>query len=156
VSVFIKAFFLYFAMMVNLPCLMGSYPNFLRPTCSYTECRLSFQTGSCPTEYIPASYSSCFVIDLTDHTSFRQGTGIQWTLALLSYPLVLLLMQCDSTPSLSGSFPEPCPDPDLSESRQGSGMMMFFFVMLQVPVFFPFSGYLPPSFADHTLFHFSG
>jgi hypothetical protein len=143
-------------MMVNLPCLMGSCPNFLRPTCSYTECRLSFPTGSCPTEGIPASYSSCFVIDLTDHTSFRQGTGIQWTLALLSYPLVLLLMQCDSTPSLSGSFPEPCPDPDLSESRQGSGMMMFFFVMLQVPVLFPFAGYPPASFADHTSFHFLG
>ena len=36
-------------MMVNLPCLMGSCPNFLRPTCSYTECQLSLRTGSCPT-----------------------------------------------------------------------------------------------------------
>ena len=34
--------------MVNLPCLMGSCPNFLRPTYSYTECRLSFLTGSVP------------------------------------------------------------------------------------------------------------
>jgi hypothetical protein len=111
-------------MMVNLPCLMGSCPNFLRPTCSYTECRLSLFTGSCPTENTPASYSSCFVLDFTDLTSFQQGTGIQWTLALPSFPLVLLLMQCASTPSLSGSFPEPCPNPDLSEARQGSGMML--------------------------------
>ncbi|EJX06485.1 hypothetical protein EVA_05406 [gut metagenome] len=37
-------------MMVNLPCLMVSCTNFLRPTCSYTECLLSFRTGSCPTE----------------------------------------------------------------------------------------------------------
>ena len=35
-------------MMVNLPCLQGSRPNFLRPTCSYTECQLSFFTGSMP------------------------------------------------------------------------------------------------------------
>ena len=35
-------------MMVNLPCLMVSCTNFLRPTCSYTECPLSFLTGSLP------------------------------------------------------------------------------------------------------------
>ena len=34
------------AMGVNLPCLMGSCPNFLRPTCPYTGCRLSCFTGS--------------------------------------------------------------------------------------------------------------
>lgn len=53
-------------MMVNLPCLMVSCTNFLRPTCPYTECLLSFQTGSCPTEGTTASYSSCFYFDLTD------------------------------------------------------------------------------------------
>ena len=47
-------------MVVNLPCLWGSYPNFLRPTCPYTECCLSFQTGSRPTERTTVSYSSCF------------------------------------------------------------------------------------------------
>lgn len=50
--------------MVNLPCLKGSCPNFLRPTCSYTECQLSFLTGSCPTERISASYSSCLYLIL--------------------------------------------------------------------------------------------
>ena len=53
-------------MMVNLPCLKGSCPNFLRPTCSYTECPLSFLTGSCPTERTTASYSSCLYLDFTD------------------------------------------------------------------------------------------
>lgn len=51
-------------MMVNLPCLKGSCPNFLRPTCSYTECQLSYSTGSCPTESTTASYSSCLYLIL--------------------------------------------------------------------------------------------
>lgn len=53
-------------MMVNLPCLMVSCTNFLRPTCSYTECPLSFLTGSCPTERTTASYGSCLYLIFTD------------------------------------------------------------------------------------------
>ena len=67
--------------MVNLPCLMVSCTNFLRPTCSYTECPLSFLTGSCPTERTTASYSSCLFLDFTD-LPVPQGTDIPWTLAL--------------------------------------------------------------------------
>ena len=44
----------------------GSYPNFIRPTCSYTVCPLNFLTGSCPTERTTASYSSCLCLDFTD------------------------------------------------------------------------------------------
>ena len=44
-------------MRVNLPCLMGSCPNFLRPTCSYTECLPSFLAGSCPMKWPTESYS---------------------------------------------------------------------------------------------------
>jgi len=58
-------------MMVNLPCLKGSCPNFLRPTCSYTECQLSFQTGSCPTERTTASYSSCLYLILLTSLMFK-------------------------------------------------------------------------------------
>ena len=72
-------------MMVNLPCLMGSCPNFLRPTCSYTECPLSFQTGSCPTERTTAGYSSCLYFDLTDLPT-PLGTGIPSTLPPASFP----------------------------------------------------------------------
>lgn len=68
-------------MMVNLPCLIVSCTNFLRPTCSYTECLLSFQTGSCPTERTTASYSSCLYFDFTDLAT-PQGTDIPWTLTL--------------------------------------------------------------------------
>ncbi len=37
-----KAFFPLLAMMVNLPCLWGLCPNFLRPICLYTECQLCY------------------------------------------------------------------------------------------------------------------
>ena len=77
---FIKAIIPLSTMMVNLPCLMVSCTNFLRPTCSYTECPLSFLTGSCPTERTTASYSSCLYLDFTD-LPFLQGTDIPWTLA---------------------------------------------------------------------------
>ena len=53
-------------MLMNLPCLMASCANFLRPICLYTECLLSFQTGSCPTERTTASYSSCLFLIVTD------------------------------------------------------------------------------------------
>ena len=78
---FIKAIIPLSTMMVNLPCLMVSCTNFLRPTCSYTECPLSFLTGSCPTERTTASYCSCLYFDFTD-LSITQGTDIPWTLTL--------------------------------------------------------------------------
>ena len=71
-------------MMVNLPCLMVSCTNFLRPTCPYTECLLSFQTGSCPTEGTTAGYSSCLCPDFTD-LPIPQGTDIPWTLPLFHF-----------------------------------------------------------------------
>ena len=51
-------------MMVNLPCLMVSCTNFLRPTYSFTECQLSFSTGSCPKEKISTGYSSFLLLIL--------------------------------------------------------------------------------------------
>lgn len=108
-------------MMVNLPCLMGSCPNFLRPTCSYTECQLSFLTGSCPTERTTASYSSCLYLILL--------TSLMFKVLIFSGRYTLLLtvgLVADGvyivTSSRSGYFPEPCSNPDLSESKQGSGM----------------------------------
>lgn len=50
-------------MMVNLPCLQGSRPNFLRPTCSYTECQLSFLTGSMPYGGYSCRLQLLFVFD---------------------------------------------------------------------------------------------
>lgn len=78
---FIKAIIPLLTMMVNLPCLMVSCANFLRPTCSYTECPLSFLAGSCPTKRTAAGYSSCLYLDLTD-LPIPQGTDIPRTPAL--------------------------------------------------------------------------
>ena len=53
-------------MMVNLPCLMVSCTNFLRPTCSYTECPLSFLTGSAlRRKLLQATALVCILILLT-------------------------------------------------------------------------------------------
>lgn len=79
-------------MMVNLPCLKGSCPNFLRPTCSYTECPLSFQTGSCPTERTTAGYSSCLYLDFTD-LPFHIGYGYSVDALPYIVLLVFVLMQ---------------------------------------------------------------
>ena len=85
--------------MVNLPCLMVSRTNFLRPTYSYTECRLSFQTGSCPTEWTTASYSSClFCFLLTFRFLQRKLFSGRSSLLL---PLGLLLFLC------GGFLPQP-------------------------------------------------
>ena len=138
-------------MMVNLPCLMESCSNFLRPTCSYTECRLSFLTGSCPMEGTSASYSSCLYLILPTLT-FLQGTDIQWTLCLV-FPFVGLVADImhKASLSLSGFFPEPCSDPELSDPQQGSGIILsVFFVMLPVFSVVPVSLYLPKVSSDHT------
>lgn len=80
-------------MMVNLPCLMVSCTNFLRPTCSYTECPLSFLTGSLPYGVNYCRLQLLFIFDFTD-LPFPQGTDIPWTLPLFRYLLVIVLMQC--------------------------------------------------------------
>ena len=84
--------------------------NFLRPTCSYTECQPSFQTGSCPTERTTVGYSSCF-LDHTDQLPPSAVSIARWTLCRPWFPLVLLLMRLPKAPSFTGSFPEPCPAP---------------------------------------------
>ena len=111
-------------MMVNLPCLMGSCPNFLRSTCSYTECQLSLRTGSCPTGRTSASYSSCLI--------------------LISWPCsqACLLISVDAYPCCAVDhcvmkyssyyinnngflFPEPCPASVASGAWQDPGYFIF-------------------------------
>ena len=110
-------------MMVNLPCLMVSCTNFLRSTCSYTECQLSFLTGSCPTERTPVSYSSCLYLIVTDlllpsRKLFFSGRS------LLFQRLVLLVMQCISHSIRIYGFPiqNPARFQRLSGIQQGSGI----------------------------------
>ena len=110
-------------MMLNLPCLMVSCTNFLRPTCSYTGCQLSFLTGSCPTERTTVSYSSCLYLIVTDlllpsRKLFFSGRS------LLFHRLVLLVMQCISHSIRVYGFPiqNPARFQILSAIRQGSGI----------------------------------
>ena len=109
--------------MMNLLCLMASCANFLRPICSYTECRLSFQTGSCPTERTTVSYSSCLYLIVTDlllpsRKLFFSGRSP------LFQRLVLLVMQCISHSIRIYGFPiqNPARFQILSGIQQGSGI----------------------------------
>ena len=72
-------------MMVNLPCLMVSCTNFLRPTYSYTECRLSSQTGSCPMGSKCYWLQLLFVFDSTDLLFTTKELIFQWTLSSDSF-----------------------------------------------------------------------
>ena len=96
-------------MMLNLPCLMVSCTNFLRPTCSYTECQLSFLTGSCPTERTTVSYSSCLYLILTDLLLPSRKLIFSGRSPLFQR-LVLLVMQCisHSIQIYGFPYPEPC------------------------------------------------
>ena len=77
-------------MMVNLPCLQGSRPNFLRPTCSYTEYQLSFQTGSMPYGGYSCRLQLLFMFDYSLTWPVPYSTdSVDATLCL---PLVGLLM----------------------------------------------------------------
>ena len=82
-------------MMVNLPCLMVSCTNFLRPTCSYTECQLSFQTGSLPYGENYCQLQLLFVFDFYWPSSYFKKTVFQWTLSLVS-SVGLVGMHCIS------------------------------------------------------------
>ena len=93
-------------MMVNLPCLQGSCPNFLRPTCSYTECQLSFLTGSMPYGGYSCRLQLLFVFDclltcLVPHSTVSVD-------ASLCLPLAGLLMTGIPFPCLlRGPFQNP-------------------------------------------------
>ena len=99
-------------MMMNLPCLMASCANFLRPICSYTECQLSFQTGSCPTERTTASYSSCLFFDCY-WPSFAAGTVFSGRLPCFISWSCCWCSALHTPSGLRVSFPEPCPNPDI-------------------------------------------
>ena len=119
-------------MMVNLPCLLVSCTNFLRPTCSYTECWPSFQTGSCPTERTTVSYSSCLSSIITDLPFHRVLCSVDASPCFTQ--LVCLLMQRLITlHRLRVSFQNParhrifrCP------ARLRNGFDVVFIVMLPV------------------------
>ena len=110
-------------MMVNLPCLQGSCPNFLRPTCSYTECQLSFLAGSMPYGEYSCRLQLLFVFDylltcLVPHSTHSVD-------ATLCLPLVGLLMTGIPFPRLlRGPFQNPA---QYQTFLQLSRILEFFF-----------------------------
>ena len=86
-------------MMVNLPCLMVSRTNFLRPTCSYTECQLSFQTGSLPYGEKFCQLQLLFVFDFYWPSSYFKKTVFSGRSSLF-HLLVLLECSASHTPSV--------------------------------------------------------
>ena len=117
----IKAINPLLTMMVNLPCLMVSCTNFLRSTCSYTECQLSFQTGSLPYGENYCQLQLLFLFDFTDLLLTSRKLFFSGRSPLF-HPLVLLGCSVSHTPSgLRVSYPEPCSISEISGTQQGSG-----------------------------------
>ena len=108
-------------MMMNLPCLRGSCPNFLRtiyPTLSVGQA----PKRSCPTVKTDASYSSFFCLIVTDlHSPVMVLIGSVDT-APLRFPAGLLQMQSvlDSIVVYGVLFQNPVqsPMPPLSHSTE--------------------------------------
>ena len=137
-------------MMVNLPCLMESCSNFLRPTCSYTECRLSFLTGSCPTERTPVSYSSCFLFDPYRPALSHGNLFEQWTRSSMHLSAGLVADAVSFvTPSLSGYFLEPCPNPVIPNPGKVPELLCCLLFMLPVSPSVPVFLCLTKVFSDH-------
>ena len=145
-------------MMMNLPCLMASSTNFLRPICSYTECQLSFQTGSCPTEITTASYSSCLYLIVTDLLLYTR-TDFQWTHFLaLAVSLVDDAVPFTLHLGLRVSYPEPCPISDFLWNPARFWNFWCSLVLLMQPASLPelVLRYLPTISSDHMLSPSSG
>lgn len=145
-------------MIVNLPCLMESCSNFLRLTCSYTECWPSFPTGACPTERTPASYSSClYLIILTCllHTGLIDSVDASPCFIWLA----LLLMQ-RFMHSIVISFLFQNPAQSQMTLKLGKGLEFYGLTvacfMLPLPLVRSGALYPSTSLSDHTSLLLSG
>lgn len=106
------------AIAANLPCLMESCSNFLRPACPYTGCRLSSLTGSEPHGEHSCQlrllfflfidcYQPCLIFNGTDSVSgcctiFRHRPASDADAAA-------------ATPSLTGFYPRTLADPCIGQ-----------------------------------------
>jgi hypothetical protein len=144
-------------MMVNLPCLKGSCPNFLRPTCSYTECQLSFQTGSCPTERTTASYSSCLHLILLTSLIFKDLIFSGRYTLLLAVGLLSAVV-LETLHRYRVSFQNPARFQNHPEPSRGLDFHYIFLVFIMLPPIPVCSGVLCPltSFSDHIPFPWPG
>ena len=94
-------------MMMNLPCLKGSCPNFLRPIYHTLSASQAPKQGPCPMVNTDAGYSSCFFCSIV--------TDLHSSIMVLIYsvdaiPVSLLADVVRFRPHrLRVSVPEPCP-----------------------------------------------
>lgn len=98
-------------MMMNLPCLRGSYPNFLRSTYHTLSASQAPKQGPGPMVNTDAGYSSCFFcLIVTDlHSSIMVLIYSVDTIPL-QIPVSLLADVVRFRPHrLRVSVPEPCP-----------------------------------------------
>lgn len=142
--------------MVNLPCLMVSCTNFPRPTCSYTECQLSFQTGSMPYEENYCQLQLLFVFDCYWPSFYSKKTVFQWTLSLVS-SVGLVGMQCFSHSIWFAGFLSRT----LLDFRYFWNPARFWSLIQSIVLKLPVTAdsvllYLPTSYSDHTLSLSSG
>ena len=143
-------------MMMNLPCLRESCPNFLRPIYHTLSASQAPKRGGMPHGKTAAGYSSCFYVWLLltcIHLSWYWFT--QWTL----YHLRFLLVFCRCSPFRTPSFMGFCSRALSSlrclssATRQSSGVTSFilFAMLLLVPVKPPVVWYLSTVSVDHKL-----
>ena len=126
-------------MMVNLPCLMVSSTNFLRPTCSYTECLLSFQTGSVSYGENFCKLQLLFIsFDFTG-LPLPQSTDFPWTLTLI-LPVGLC---ADAVPFTLHRYRVPFQNPARPQNLLKPGKALeFVFLLVYAAVISCFSGRL--------------
>ena len=98
-------------MMMNLPCLKGSCPNFLRPLYHTLSASQTPKQGPCPMVNTDAGYSSCFFCSIvTDLHSSIMILIYSVDAIPLQIPVSLLADMVHFRPHrLRVSVPEPCP-----------------------------------------------
>ena len=101
-------------MMMNLPCLRGSCPNFLRPIYHTLSASQAPKQGPCPMVNTDAGYSSCFFCSIvTDLHSSIMVLIYSVDAIPLQIPVSLLADGVRFSPHrLRVSVPEPCPVSD--------------------------------------------
>ena len=98
-------------MMMNLPCLKGSCPNFLRPIYHTLSASQAPKQDPCPMVNTDAGYSSCFFCSIvTDLHSSIMVLIYSVDAIPLQIPVSLLTDVVRFRPHrLRVSIPEPCP-----------------------------------------------
>lgn len=148
-------------MMINLPCLKGSCPNFLRPIYHTLSASQAPKQGPCPMVNTDAGYSSCFFCSIV--------TDLHSSIMLLIYSVDAIPLQIPvslladvvrfRSHRLRVSVPEPCPVSNSNYHRLDRVLKvltaLFFMLLLRLmqllAVWYPLT-----FFAYHSLFLSSG